>query len=299
MSPIKSFRQSWTRIGDTKALKLVLAFIGTLLLVLAVSYWSGGSLLQAIADLAFVVGDRYQQWFAQQDFSNPLLLWLLSFSGGLVASISPCILSLLPVNLSYIGTQQIQSRREALFKATAFVLGVVTILSLLGLFSSFAGIVLVKFRGYFHIGVGFIILGMGLNIAGLLPLSLPRWRSPNSSSESPPLGRQLRLLLTSPYGVGITFALVSSPCTSPIMVAVLTAAAATGSQLQSFLAMISYAIGYTAIIFLASLFTGLVKQTRLLLGHAQIVIRLAGLVLVLVGGFYLLNGLQWLGATLN
>lgn len=83
------------------------------------------------------------------------------------------------------------------------------------------------------------------------------------------------------------------------MVSVLTAAAATGSQLQSTLTMVSYALGYTAIIFLASLFTGLAKQTRSLLTHSETIVRAASVVLLLTGTFYLINGAHWIFSTLR
>jgi cytochrome c-type biogenesis protein len=53
------------------------------------------------------VENSYQQWLDKQDTTNPLVLFPLAFIGGLIASISPCILAMLPVNLSYIGTRNI------------------------------------------------------------------------------------------------------------------------------------------------------------------------------------------------
>jgi cytochrome c-type biogenesis protein len=252
------------------------------------------------------LGSNYRQWFQQQNTNNLPLLLVLSFAGGLVASISPCILSLLPINLTYIGTRKITSRRDAFFKAGAFVLGVITILSLFGLFSSLAAIVLIRFRGYFHILVGTIILIMGLSLAGLITLPLPHQKfvSVGNQADSPSqrtpfwlMGR-VQAFFAGPYGVGLTFALVSSPCTSPVMFAVLAAGAATGSQALSVLTMVSYAIGYTAIIFFASLFAGLAKQTRSLLTHSETIVRFASLLLLLIGGFYLVDGSRWVFATL-
>ncbi len=294
-------------------LLLIMLFVGAIALALLLDGLIQSSVYQSLQQFAFWIGDRYEQWFTQHKYqiNHPLALIGLAFLGGLVASISPCILSLLPVNLSYIGTREITSRRDAFFKAGSFVLGVVTVLSLLGLFSSAAGLILIQFRGYIQVAVGAIIVLMGLSLVGVVPiprLRLNRFTSPtgtggNAVQLREKMSRRSRLqaLITSfligPYGVGITFALVSSPCTSPIMISVLTAAAATGSQWQSTLTMISYSFGYTAIIFLASLFTGLAKQTRTLLLHSNTIIRLASVALLIVGVFYLINGSQWIIAT--
>lgn len=262
-------------------LRLVwLLFVGTVLLVLVANFINWNTLLEPVDNVILQFGDRYQQWFDRQNINNPLVLFGLSFIGGLIASVSPCILSLLPVNLSYIGTREITSRWDASIKAGSFVLGVVTTLSLFGLFSSLAGAVLIQFRGYIQVAVGIIITLMGLMLLGIVRLSFPQ--------------NTLKLPIFGPYGVGLTFALVSSPCTSPIMFGVLAAAAATGSQIQSTLAMVCYALGYTAVIFFASLFAGLVKQTRILLKYSEVIMRFGSIILILLGGYYLFDGFHWI-----
>lgn len=255
----------------------LLLFVGTVLVIAGTHYWQ--PLSAGLDHLISLVGNSYQQWLQQQNTGHPLVLLPLAFFGGLLASVSPCILALLPVNLSYIGTLKIESRREALLKAGLFVLGTVTILSLFGLVSSFATAVIVNWRGYINLGIGAIILGMGLSFAGLFHLALPQ--------------RTINLPIAGPYGVGLTFALVSSPCASPVLFAVLAAAAGSGSQVISVLTMVSYALGYTFIIFLASLFTGLVKQSRTLLHQSDWVIRLGSTALILAGGYYVVTGIQW------
>jgi cytochrome c-type biogenesis protein len=164
-------------------------------------------------------------------------------------------------------------------KAGLFVLGAVTILSLFGLVSSFAGAVMVEYRGYINVVVGLIMAVMGLWLMGIVKLPLPTI--------------QVKLPQAGPYGVGLTFALVSSPCASPILFAVLAAAAATGSQILGTLAMVSYALGYTILIFLASLFTGLAKQSRQLLTHSEGIIRFGSVALIITGVYYLVTGTQW------
>jgi len=226
-----------------------------------------------------VAENRYQRWFDSQDTSNPLILISLAFAGGLLASVSPCILALLPVNLSYIGTLTMVSRWDAFVKAGQFVLGAVTILSLFGLVASFAGAVMVEFRGYFNLGVGLLMALMGLGLAGLIRIPLPQL--------------QLDSPITGPYGVGLTFALVSSPCASPVLFAVLAAAAATGSQGLAVLTMVSYALGYTSMIFLASLFTGLLKSSRRLLLHSEGIVLFGSITLILTGFYYLWIGAGW------
>jgi cytochrome c-type biogenesis protein len=269
--------QQRSRQRSQKWLLPILLFIGAGLLVLVSNQFT--VLSTGIEYLISVIENTYQQWFEQQDTGNPFILFTLAFLGGLLASFSPCILALLPVNLSYIGTLKVTSRWDAFVKAGWFVLGTVTVLSLFGLLSAFATAVIVDFKGVVHLIIGVIIVLMGLSFAEIIHLPLPQ--------------TQVSLPIPGPYGVGITFALVSSPCASPVLFAVLAAAAASGSQMLSVLTMVSYALGYTAIIFFASLFAGLVKQSRVLLQHSDWVMRVGSVVLILAGAYYVVSGIRW------
>ncbi len=275
--PRSSTEQTSSRRFKISKKWLIYGGLGLLSLVLVLTL--GSVISHPVERVISIVENRYQQWFDQQDTANPFVLLPLAFVGGVLASVSPCILALLPVNLSYIGTLKIKSRWDAFTKAGLFVLGAVTILSLFGLVSSFAGTVMVEYRGYINIVVGLIMAVMGLWLMGVVNLPLPQMN--------------VNLPQAGPYGVGLTFALVSSPCASPVLFAVLAAAAATGSQILGTLTMVSYALGYTILIFLASLFTGLAKQSKQLLKHSEEIIHFGSLALILTGAYYLFAGTQW------
>ncbi len=275
--------ESSAQLPVSHGMKQRLLYGGLGLLTLMVVLALGFQMSHPLESLISSIENRYQHWVAQQNTANPLVLIPLAFAGGVIASVSPCILAMLPVNLSYIGTLQIKSRWDAFTKAGLFVLGVVTVLSLLGLFSSFAGAMMVEYRGYINITVGLIMAVMGLWLLGVVQIPLP--------------ALNINLPQAGSYGVGLTFALVSSPCASPVLFGVLAAAAATGSQVLGTLTMVSYALGYTLIIFLSSLFTALAKQSRSLLQHSEAIIKLGSLALILTGGYYFFTGTQWfLGA---
>ena len=117
--------------GSPRTKKWVFYFaLGLIALITVITL--GPIISHPIEKLISWVENAYQQWFDQQDTANPMVLIPLAFLGGLLASVSPCILALLPVNLSYIGTLKIKSRWDAFQKAGLFVLGAVVILSLFG-----------------------------------------------------------------------------------------------------------------------------------------------------------------------
>ncbi len=207
---------------------------------------------------------------------NILSLFGLSFTGGLAASLSPCCLSMLPINLSYIGSQNFSSRKDALVKATCFVVGTATTLCLLGLSSSLAIAVFTRYRSFILLIVGMIITLMGASLLNLIYL-------PFSRMGGMPVIKEL-----GPFGVGLTFGLVGSPCATPIMFSVL-ALSATYPKPIAVMSMGFYALGYTLLIFLCCLFMGLAKQTKKM--RSLLVNRIAGVVLMGLGVFYLGNGI--------
>ncbi|GAC1408160.1 MAG: hypothetical protein NVSMB64_16000 [Candidatus Velthaea sp.] len=139
--------------------------------------------------------------------------------------------------------------------------------------------VFVQDRAYVNIAVGILTVVMGLWMAGLIHVRLP-------TISRIPTG-------AGPFTIGVVFALVASPCASPILIAVLSAAAKSGSLAESTATMVTYALGYTAILFVASLSAGIAVTSRRLLTYGETITRVAAAVLVLVG-----LGTAWYGVRL-
>lgn len=124
-------------------------------------------------DLAILSASQaYSERFEASPAGPALLLPLVAFGGGVLASVSPCVLAMLPLNLSYIGTLGPLSRLQAIVRVGGFVAGIVVVLSLFGLIASFASAIVVDHRGPVHLVVGLLILVMGLNLGGVAPSDL-------------------------------------------------------------------------------------------------------------------------------
>ncbi len=221
---------------------------------------------------------QYSSFLEQSTESSFILLILFGFIGGLISSLLPCILSLLPINLAYIGTLNIENRFEAFKKASQFVLGVVLVLTLLGAFGSLAFAVFSEYRAQINIAVGIIVILMSLSLFDIIKLPLPQLIK--SMPE------------VSPLIVGIVFALVSSPCSSPVLISVISIASNLDSVFKSVLLMFGYSLGYSAIIFFASLFAGLVKQFNWFKANSNTVMKLSAVLLLIIGLFYLYSGIK-------
>ncbi len=95
-----------------------------------------------------------------------------------------------------------------------------------------------------------------------------------------------------PFVIGILFALVSSPCSSPVLFGMLSLASGTGSIPASVLIMFVFSLGYTAIIFFASLFAGLMKQLNWFKARYDLMTNLSAFLLGLIGLVYIYIGIR-------
>ncbi len=255
------------------------AFPATLLAAGAVAlstplWWAGAS--QRLFDVEFGIARLLPEeviagaaWF---------LLPGIGFAAGLLASLSPCILPLVPLNVAYIGASQASGWRAVSLSAQ-FVLGAALALALLGLAGDLAGVLLIEQRGPVLIGVGALMVYFGLASLELAPLPLAGRAA----------GSRRRL---GAVGAGAAFSLVTTPCASPLLAAVLAAASAQAVPGLSVAAMVGFALGYTALVFAAGAFGG--GLVRRLSARSFAAPRAAaGALLLVLGAGFAATGLAW------
>ncbi len=207
------------------------------------------------------------------------VLPVTGFAAGLVASVSPCILPLVPIQLAAIGASGV-SGRAAVGVSFRFVLGAALVLTLLGLFGDAAGWLLVDQRGITQAIVGALLLYLGFAFLELLPLPF--------AGRDVAGARQL-----GPIGAGAAFSLVTTPCASPLLAGVLGAATAASKPGLGAITMLGFALGYTALVFAAGVFGGsLASHLR---SFSFVGPRAASAaVLLATGGALIGSGIRWL-----
>ena len=204
------------------------------------------------------------------------------FAAGLLTSLTPCMLSMLPITIGYIGGYETKGRLEAATQSTWFSLGLATTLAGLGILAASVG------RVYGQVGIGLpiivslIAIIMGLNLLEALPIQLPSFGGMEWISKDLPKG--VRSFL-----IGLTFGVVASPCSTPVLATLLAWVAAKQDLILGGVLLLSYTAGYVAPLILAGTFTASIKKLLELRQWSGWITPVSGGLLVGFGVFSLLS----------
>jgi cytochrome c-type biogenesis protein len=203
------------------------------------------------------------------------------FLAGLVTSLTPCMLSMLPITIGYIGGYEAKSRLQAAAQSTWFALGLATTLAGLGILAAVLG----KVYGQIGIGLPIVIsiiaILMGLNLLNALPIQFPAFDGLSLISKDLPKGLQS-------YLVGLTFGLVASPCSTPVLATILGWISTTQDPVLGGILLLAYTIGYATPLVLAGTFTASIKKLLELRRWSGWITPASGALLVGFGVFSLL-----------
>ncbi len=188
----------------------------------------------------------------QHSLSHPGPLTLaLVFGGGLLTSLGPCSLSLLPVTLAYLAGfggapgPTVQQRPSLPWqRSLSFTAGIVAALVLLGVGSALLGRLYGSLPSQIPLLVAVVAVLMGLNLLGLLPIPLP-------AGPDPERWRRLVPAPLGPLAAGLAFGLASTPCTTPVLAVLLAWIAQNGRPLTGMLLLISFGAGQVMPLLLA------------------------------------------------
>jgi len=139
---------------------------------------------------------------------GPFTIFLV-FIAGLLTSLGPCSISLLPVTIAYIGGTD-----KNKFKLFSFSGGVVFSLVALGAASGFLGKIYGQIPSYYTSIVALIAIIMGLNLLGILKFQFPNGPDLKIIEDKIPS-------FLAPFAIGTTFGLASSPCITPVLATLL------------------------------------------------------------------------------
>tara|TARA_B100000945_G_scaffold218186_1_gene176118 strand:- start:2011 stop:2667 length:657 start_codon:yes stop_codon:yes gene_type:complete len=201
---------------------------------------------------------------------GPFTVFLI-FSAGLLTSLGPCSLSLLPVTIAYIGgTEKNQ------FKLLSFSGGVVFSLVTLGALSGFLGKIYGQLPSYYTSIVALIAIIMGLNLLGVIKFKLPNGPDLKFIEDKIPS-------LITPFVIGTTFGFASSPCITPVLATLLAWVTQSKNPTIAIIFLFFFGLGQVTPIIIAGATTENLKQFLEIRKYSQVIPTLSGIFLISLG----------------
>ncbi len=206
-----------------------------------------------------------------------VIQYLISFLEGIITFISPCLLPMLPIYLSYFaGGSETRSMKRTLTCAAGFVLGFTVIFVAMGALAGTLGSFLLKYQTAVNVISGLIVIFFGLNFLGVFKLNL--FRGAQKQVDTSDLGFFSSALFGMVFSVGWT------PCVGAFLGSALVMASQQGQALVGMGMLLCYSLGLGIPFLLSAVLIDRLKSAfAWIKRHYGIINRVCGLLLIGVG----------------
>lgn len=182
---------------------------------------------------------------------NVWLAPLLALLAGVVTAFTPCCLSSVPLIIGYVGGDSETSTRKSFRLSLSFSLGMVLASTLLGVTVAMMGTMLQMFYqgSWWYLILGVLMILMALQFWEVINI-IPSTYLTSKNKRRGHLGAVI---------TGVLAGIFSSPCSTPVLVALLTIVAQQGEILRGVFLLLLYSIGHSVLFLIAGTFTGSVR----------------------------------------
>ena len=180
-------------------------------------------------------------------------LWLaplLALIAGILTSFTPCSLSSIPLIIGYVSGTDQKNTKKALKISLVFALGSAITFTTLGVIASTLGKVIGGGSMWWYIILGVLMVLMALQAWEIFEII------PSSYLQS----RNTKKGYVGAFIAGILGGVFSSPCSTPVLIALLAIVAGKGSILWGILLLFIYSIGHGILAVIAGTSIGFVRK---------------------------------------
>lgn len=207
----------------------------------------------------------------------------LAFLAGLASFLSPCVFSLVPAYIGYLGGRSAgggedDQRWKTFLHGLAFVLGFSAVFILFGITASALGGLLYSLRGWITKIGGIIVVLFGLHMTGILRIPFLEYDTRRQDLPDPKWGYISSVLM------GVFFSFGWSPCVGPVLGAILTLSFTGGSIWLGAVLLTAYSAGLAIPFLVAALGIGWVTRILRRSGKLMRYVEIAmGVLLIIIG----------------
>lgn len=202
--------------------------------------------------------------------------YVISFLEGVITFISPCLLPMLPIYISYFAGGGERTTRKTLTGAIGFVAGFTVVFVLMGALAGTVGSFLKEYQTAVNLISGLVVIFFGLNFLGVFRLNL--FRGSQRAVRTDNMGFFSALLF------GVIFSLGWTPCVGAFLGSALMLASQQGHVVEGMLMLLAYSLGLGVPFVLSAVLIDYLKSAfNWIKTHYKIINVVCGCLLILIG----------------
>ena len=213
--------------------------------------------------------------------------YIIAFLEGIITFISPCLLPMLPIYISYFAGGGERKTGKTVKTALGFVTGFSVVFMLLGALAGTVGSFLREYQTWVNLISGLVVIFFGLNFLGVFKLNLFKGSKFSVNTEN--MGFFSALLF------GVVFSIGWTPCVGAFLGSALMLASQQGHVVEGVLMLLAYSLGLGIPFLLSAVLIDYLKGAfQWIKKHYALINAISGSLLVLIGILMATGTLGWL-----
>lgn len=201
--------------------------------------------------------------------------YFISFLEGIITFVSPCLLPMLPIYISYFAGGEEKNTARVIKNSLGFITGFTVVFILLGALAGTLGSFLNQYKTAVNIVTGLIVIFFGLNFLGVFKLNIFKG---TRFSKTDNLGFFSSVLF------GVVFSIGWTPCVGAFLGSALMLATSQGNVLQGVIMLLLYSLGLGIPFFISAILIDKLKGAfSFIKKHYRVINIISGSLLVAVG----------------
>lgn len=201
--------------------------------------------------------------------------YFIAFLEGIITFISPCLLPMIPLYISYFAGGKERNTKKTIKNALGFISGFTIVFVLMGALAGTFGQLLNEYKRVVDVVTGLIVIFFGLNFLGVFKLNLFKG-SRKAKTEN--------LGFFSSMVFGIVFSIGWTPCVGAFLGSALMMAASQGQATEGIIMLLLYSLGLGIPFFISAILIDKLRGAfTFIKKHYKVINTACGCLLVVVG----------------
>lgn len=202
--------------------------------------------------------------------------YITTFLEGIITFISPCLLPMLPIYISYFAGGGERTTKKTIFNAFGFISGFTIVFILMGALAGALGSFLQTYKTALNIICGAIVILFGLSYLDIIKIKL--FKGNNIDMDKSNMGFFKSLLF------GFIFSIGWTPCVGPLLGSALILASQQGHVLEGMVLLLCYSLGLGIPFLISAIIIDKLKSTfDFIKKNYKIINTISGILLIIIG----------------